>query len=141
MSPIEVPDLPPAVSAAAWAVYEFQSDRSHCAYWRGEGTCSFGCTDEPECQTGTPSGGWPLQVVRKKYADLLPSEDMYLEPGEDEVVTALMVLEGLHADGWRIVRVASCSCGRPDVEHTDGVHHPDGNFDMGLVVDQWEPRS
>ncbi len=43
-------------------------DLSWCAYFRrGEpgcdpkGICSFGCVDEPSCQTDHPSGGWPRE--------------------------------------------------------------------------------
>lgn len=32
---------------------------STCAYYRGVGTCSFGCRDEPACITCVPAEGWP----------------------------------------------------------------------------------
>lgn len=45
------------------------ADLGDCAYYqrcRGvegyeDGTCSFGCRDEPECVTCEPSDGWPSQ--------------------------------------------------------------------------------
>jgi len=36
-------------------------DRGTCAYYRGEGTCSFGCSTEPSCMTDRPREGWPCE--------------------------------------------------------------------------------
>lgn len=36
-----------------------ESDLSGCDWFRGVGTCSFGCRDEPSCQTCEPEDGWP----------------------------------------------------------------------------------
>lgn len=46
------------------------NDLSTCDYYMGERTkqCSFGCTDEPECQTCCPRGGWPLVRARAVLA-------------------------------------------------------------------------
>lgn len=38
-----------------------ENDLSGCAYFRGVGTCSFGCYDEPSCQTDEPEFGWPSE--------------------------------------------------------------------------------
>lgn len=47
------------ISADWWGA----PDLSWCAYYRqgAPSTCSFGCSDEPSCQTGHPSGGWPAE--------------------------------------------------------------------------------
>jgi len=48
------------------------SDLSDCPYYVGTGTCSYGCSDEPACQTSCPSGGWPAEqhpLVAKLQAD------------------------------------------------------------------------
>lgn len=44
-------------------------DMSGCAYFRGVGTCSFGCYSEPSCQTDQPEFGWPSE--RYKFDDEL----------------------------------------------------------------------
>jgi hypothetical protein len=45
-------------------------DLSGCAYYKRyieapghdpNGTCSFGCREEPSCVTDEPSGGWPVE--------------------------------------------------------------------------------
>ena len=36
-------------------------DLGTCAYYRGEGTCSYGCTTEPSCFTDRPREGWPCE--------------------------------------------------------------------------------
>lgn len=58
--------------------YCWYVDLSTCAYFRRglpgadpHGTCSFGCRDEPECQTCRPSEGWPREVLRAAVAALL----------------------------------------------------------------------
>lgn len=43
-------------------------DLSTCPYYREEGSCSFGCNDEPECVTCVPEGGWPLERARALLA-------------------------------------------------------------------------
>lgn len=45
-------------------------DKSVCPYYQRyigapghdpDGTCSFGCRDEPSCVTDQPAGGWPAE--------------------------------------------------------------------------------
>lgn len=50
------------------------TDLSDCPYFRRgqpgadpDGTCSYGCYDEPACQTSQPSGGWPLARIRSEH--------------------------------------------------------------------------
>lgn len=50
-------------------------DMSTCAYYRRglpdadpNGQCSFGCSQEPECQTMHPTEGWPLERARAALA-------------------------------------------------------------------------
>lgn len=38
-------------------------DLSGCAYYRGVGTCSYGCREEPSCQTDEPIDGWPQHEI------------------------------------------------------------------------------
>lgn len=38
---------------------EYPQDLAGCAYYRGEGTCSYYCNTEPSCQTNEPEQGWP----------------------------------------------------------------------------------
>jgi len=48
------------------------SDLSDCPHYVGTGTCSYGCQDEPACQTGCPRDGWPTEqhpLVVKLKAD------------------------------------------------------------------------
>jgi len=40
---------------------EEPEDMSGCAYFRGKGTCSYGCYSEPSCQTDEPLDGWPSE--------------------------------------------------------------------------------
>ena len=40
---------------------EHPQDLSGCAYYQGKGTCSYGCWEEPRCQTGEPLEGWPSE--------------------------------------------------------------------------------
>lgn len=131
----------PVIELVAQALYEDGYDRSECAYFKGEGVCSFGCQDEPACQTGMPPGGWPRQVCRERYADVLTEPDDGWEPSVADRLAAIAVLEALHANGYRVARVATCSCARPDDEHIDGVHHPDDARIVPAIVDQWEPRA
>jgi hypothetical protein len=51
---------------------EPEEDLSSCAWYQRvtetpgadpNGTCSFGCREEPACQTSEPDGGWPSQRV------------------------------------------------------------------------------
>lgn len=37
-------------------------DLSDCPYFRGSGICSYGCWEEPGCQTDMPLRGWPLEA-------------------------------------------------------------------------------
>lgn len=39
---------------------------STCAYYRGKGSCSFGCYTEPACITDEPMTGWPKPWVLKR---------------------------------------------------------------------------
>lgn len=41
-----------------------------CAYYNGVGICSFGCWEEPSCQTDEPEGGWLAYEVAslREYA-------------------------------------------------------------------------
>lgn len=49
------------------AFYEEQpEDKSGCAYFRGVGTCSYGCYQEPSCQVDEPLEGWPSERFDKK---------------------------------------------------------------------------
>jgi hypothetical protein len=41
-------------------------DLSGCDWYRGVGTCTNNCTDEPRCQTEEPMNGWP--ATRSKRA-------------------------------------------------------------------------
>jgi hypothetical protein len=50
-----------------------RGDLSDCPYFNGMGICSYGCHDEPQCQTCRPRGGWPTEqhpIVVKLQADL-----------------------------------------------------------------------
>jgi hypothetical protein len=40
---------------------EHPEDLSGCAYFRGVGTCSYGCWEEPRCHTDEPEKGWPSE--------------------------------------------------------------------------------
>lgn len=40
---------------------EHPDDLSGCAYYKGKGTCSYGCWEEPRCQTDQPAEGWPSE--------------------------------------------------------------------------------
>lgn len=56
-------------------------DYSRCDWYRGEGICSFGCYDEPRCQTMLPAEeGWPEEIARKKPA----AEVLYQALASDE---------------------------------------------------------
>lgn len=53
------------------------SDLSTCSYYQRSlggdpnGICSFGCEDEPQCQTCEPQDGWPtarLQIQAMRFA-------------------------------------------------------------------------
>lgn len=129
------------VEIAAEALHErHYNDLSSCPYYQGEegGTCSFGCSDEPQCKTGHPGDGWPSERLRERYASLLPAEDADgWEPTEDDILDALMVLEALHAAGWRIVQTSTCGCGQPDVVHGDGVKYPEAE----RIVAEWTPEA
>lgn len=133
------------VQIAAEAIHELHyNDLSSCPYYqrREGGTCSFGCYDEPRCVTECPGEpGWPSEDLRARYPkEFEPHQYVMGEPTEEDTLDALAVLEALHANGWRITRTATCSCGRPDDEHTDGHHHPDDSSDVADVVDEWTPE-
>lgn len=38
-----------------------EADLTDCPYYRGTGTCGYGCRDEPSCYTDTPINGWPSE--------------------------------------------------------------------------------
>lgn len=39
--------------------------RPLCAYFRGIGTCSFGCWEEPSCTVAEPAGGWQAEAYER----------------------------------------------------------------------------
>jgi hypothetical protein len=43
------------------AMAEGVEDLSDCPWFLGTGTCSYGCHDEPSCQTDRPREGWPTE--------------------------------------------------------------------------------
>jgi len=43
---------------------EQPEDLSGCAYYQGKGTCSYGCWEEPRCQTDEPLEGWPSEAFK-----------------------------------------------------------------------------
>ena len=44
-----------------WEDEEDEPDLSSCPWFQRTGTCSFGCQEEPACETCIPSDGWPVQ--------------------------------------------------------------------------------
>ena len=52
-------ETPPAPAVFCLESFKPERDLSGCDWFRGVGTCSFGCTDEPRCQTQEPENGWP----------------------------------------------------------------------------------
>lgn len=65
-------DNVPGLVAELWAIHESMDDHGTCPYLRrGEedqdpnGICSFGCRDEPSCQTDyDPQYPWPSVILR-----------------------------------------------------------------------------
>lgn len=103
-------DAETPMEIAAAAISDRHNDLSHCAYYRTVNDpsvptemCSFGCYDEPQCQTCNP-GEWPAEELRRKYPHLLDSEPSLGEPDEDERIDAVAVLVALHEAGWRLTR-------------------------------------
>lgn len=47
-----------------------------CPWYNGRGTCVSGCYDEPQCQTGAPSGGWVAQLFGAASAIKEMDEEM-----------------------------------------------------------------
>lgn len=67
----------PPLVAELWAVHDLMDDRGMCPYYRRgepgqdpEGICSFGCRDEPSCQTdhGGPEYPWASEALRDLIA-------------------------------------------------------------------------
>lgn len=55
--------------AAVLAAADFEfDDVSDCPYFRSEGTCIYGCQNEPSCHTDMPRGGWPMENLRQAVA-------------------------------------------------------------------------
>lgn len=131
-SAVPVSERGSALDVVAEALWDRQNDLSFCEYYTGDGTCSFGCHDEPRCQTCEPSGGWESVRLRARYGDLIPAEDEWGAPGEFDVLAALSVLEALHSAGWRIVRLEECEDGPCDVgdEPDEYPQH---------IVEEWTP--
>lgn len=58
-------------------IHDGLDDPGLCPYFRRgeegqdpEGTCSFGCRDEPSCMTDYAPPGWPSEMVRLLIADV-----------------------------------------------------------------------
>lgn len=65
--PIWYPRIEGSEEGIELAFYEEQpEDLSGCAYFRGVGQCSYGCWEEPRCQTDEPIEGWPSIRFDKK---------------------------------------------------------------------------
>lgn len=61
------------------------SDLSACPYFRGEGSCTFGCTTEPSCMTDRPREGWPGEALLcKRIVTIGPSPTPYVRCGQPE---------------------------------------------------------
>lgn len=44
---------------------ERDGDLTDCPWFRGTGTCSKGCWQEPSCQTDSPLYGWPRDRMER----------------------------------------------------------------------------
>lgn len=64
------------LSEALTDLIDDESDLSTCPYFTRhlpggdpEGTCGFGCYDEPQCMTCRPRDGWPRERARAALND------------------------------------------------------------------------
>lgn len=121
------------IDIAAQAISESHNDLSSCRYYLTvhdssvpTEQCSFGCYDEPRCDTCNP-GPWPAESIRARYPAFFHEERAFGEPDEDNYLDAVAVLEDLRASGWRLVRVADAWAG--------------DNGGMAMLVDEeWTPE-
>lgn len=61
--------------------------RPLCAYYRGEGICSFGCREEPVCLTDEPEGGWHWSAY-KRWIDVAETLRAIVREGRDDLTHA-----------------------------------------------------
>lgn len=82
-------DLPTQQRLAAIVddLYGWTNDLGRCRYYqRGrleadpDGTCGFGCYDEPECQTGRPKEGWLVDQIPELDAVLNHAAALAVDP-------------------------------------------------------------
>lgn len=86
----------------------YHADLSDCPYYQrrfvgGNGICNYGCSEEPECQTCEPSGGWPeakrttqaLITQRVRFAALVKDRQSSWSEGDPSYDICAKILKDL----------------------------------------------